>query len=106
MERTDVRSAHRASGQVADVIVLPPPGRYGYGPVHIRVDQAVAGPWRPPFDYEIERNDCRCRADPRYAYVAVENSHSAFIYVEEMINRGTVRRALSVVRLVAAKATS
>jgi len=68
--------------------------------VHIRVEKARAGAWRPPSDdYEVELNDWRCSWDPTSDYVEIENSHSAFIYVREMIGKSVPAAALAVVRL-------
>ncbi|MBA2310075.1 MAG: hypothetical protein H0W01_12485 [Pseudonocardiales bacterium] len=94
------------SGRVAAVTVLQPPGRYGDGPVHIRVDTARAGLWRPPYDYEVELNDWRCKWDPIFDYVEIENTHSAFIYLGQMITRGVPPAALAVVRLAATQSGS
>jgi len=69
--------------------------------VWIRVHMARAGTWRVPADdYEIEYNDWRCSWDPTFDYVEIENTHSAFIYVNDMIAKGTPPAALAVVRLV------
>ncbi len=89
----------RVRGRVAEAHVLVPPGRYGDGPVHIRVEGGIVGLWRPPADYEVELNDWRCRWDPKYDYVAIENSLSAFLYAKQMIERGVPAAGLSVVRL-------
>ncbi len=90
------------TGRVAAARVVSPPGRYGDGPVHIRVEKALAGSWHPPADYEVERNDWRCAWDPRFDYVEIENTHNALIYVTEMISRGVPATALAVVRLAKA----
>jgi len=88
------------TGREAVATVLVPPGRYGDGPVWIRVHKARAGAWRlPSDDYEIERNDRRCSWDPTYDYVEIENTHSAFLYVYQMIKQGVTAGALAVVRL-------
>jgi hypothetical protein len=87
--------------RILDVEVLEPPGRYGDGPVHIRVETAVAGAWRPPPGHDVEINDWRCAHDPRHDYVEVVNTHNAFLYLEDMIDAGVPAEALSVVRLAA-----
>ena len=84
---------------MAEAKVLRPPGRYHDGPVWIRVQMSRAGAWRPPADYEIECNDWRCAWDPIHDYVEIENTHSAFIYVAQMIKHGVPPGALAVVRL-------
>jgi len=89
----------RMVGRVAAARVLARPGRYGDGPVHIRVESGLAGSWRPPFELRVERNDWRCASDPRFDYVETTNSHNAFLYVEEMIRRGVPAAALTVVKL-------
>ncbi len=38
----------RIPGRVAKATVLVPPGQYGDGPVHLRVEKALAGPWPMP----------------------------------------------------------
>ncbi len=86
--------------------MLTPPGRYHDGPVWIRVEKARAGPWRPPSGYEVELNDWRCSWDPTFDYVEIENTYSAFIYVERMVVQGVPRAALSVVRLADARVLS
>lgn len=87
------------AGQVAEVAVLAPPGGYGDGPVHIRVEKDLAGSWRPPGGYRVEVNDWRCASDPRFDYVEMENTHNAFLYVDEVTGRSVPAAALSVVRL-------
>ncbi len=94
-----MQGAGRVTGRVAAATVLRPPGRYGDGPVWIRVETARAGSWRPPAGYEVELNDWRCSWDPVFDYVEIENTHSAFIYVKDMISRGVPAAALAVVRL-------
>lgn len=90
----------RAVGRIAPSRVLAPPGRYGDGPVYLRVENAIAGSWRHPVDYEVELNDWRCTWDPKYDYVEVENSLSAFIYLKQMVERGVPVASISVVRLM------
>jgi hypothetical protein len=87
------------AGRVAAAKVLARPGGYGDGPVHIRVETAVAGVWRPPFELRVERNDWRCTWDPQFDYVEAVNSHNAFLYLDEMVIRGVPAEALTVVRL-------
>lgn len=91
--------AVRNDGRAALADVLSPPGRYGDGPVHIRVETEIVGSWRPPAGYRVEWNDPRCIADPRFQYMEAENTHNAFLYVREMVRRGIPGHALSVVRL-------
>lgn len=79
--------------------VLVPPGGYGDGPVHIRVENRMAGTWRPPPGHDVVCNDWRCRHDPVFDYVEVVNTHNAFLYLDLMIEQGTPTAALSVVRL-------
>jgi len=85
--------------RVAVATVCARPGRYGDGPVHIRVERALAGVWRPPFELRVERNDSRCVEDPQFDYIEVVHTHNAFLYMEEMVRRGVPAGALSVVRL-------
>lgn len=87
------------TGDLVDAQVLAPPGGYGDGPVHIRVERQRAGTWRPPADHDVVCNDWRCRRDPVFDYVEVINTHNAFIYVHRMIEQGVPAAALSVVRL-------
>ena len=91
--------ASEVMGHVAVASVCARPGRYGDGPVHIRVESALAGEWRPPFDHRVERNDPRCVQDPGGDYIEVVHSHNAFFYVDEMVRRGLPAKALTVVRL-------
>ncbi len=67
---------------------------------------AALGPWRPPSDYSVERNDWRCSCDPRFDYIEIENTHNAFLYVKEMHGRGIPAAALAVVRLAKTRTTS
>ena len=99
-----VSSTNRPVGRVAPVRIQAPPGRHGDGPVHSRVDNALAGLWRAPSDYEVELNDWRCSWDPQFDYVEIENSRLAFAYLTEMIDRGVPPAALSVVRLAGPEA--
>jgi len=94
-----VQGAGRVTGRVAAATVLAPPGRYGDGPVHIRVEKELAGSWRPPFDLSVERNDWRCTWDPKFDYIEIVHTHNAFLDVKEMIRRGMPAAALAVVRL-------
>jgi hypothetical protein len=89
----------KRSRQNVDAEVLAPPGLYGDGPVHIRVEKERAGQWRPPPGYSVAYNDPRCVSDPRFDYVQVVNTHNAFLYVDLMVNWGVPAAALSVVRL-------
>ena len=97
--RAKPRNDRRPAGQVMQAEVLTPPGRYADGPVHIRVDIEAAGTWRPPSGHGVEVNDWRCKFDPRFDYVEVVNSHNAFLYVTDMVDRGVPVGAVSVVRL-------
>jgi hypothetical protein len=93
-----VRAGSAETGEVA-ADILKPPGRYGDGPVYIRVEKEIAGSWRPPVGHRVERNDWRCAFDPRFEYVEIVNTHNAFLYFDDMVNSGVPARALSVVRL-------
>ena len=97
--RMTVRAGRAGTDEVAAADVLEPPGRYGDGPVYIRVEKEVAGSWRPPIGHHVERNDWRCAFDPRYDYVEVVNTHNAFLYLDDMVDSGVPAAALSVVRL-------
>lgn len=94
-----MRGAGRVTGQVAAATVLAPPGRYGDGPVHIRVEKELAGSWRSPFHLSVERNDWRCTWDPKFDYIEIVHTHNAFLDVKEMIRWGMPAAALAVVRL-------
>jgi hypothetical protein len=87
------------AGQAVAAEMLAPPGGYGDGPVHIRVDIETAGTWRSPSGHSVEINDWRCKFDPRFDYVEVVNSHNAFLYLDDMIRAGVRASALSVVRI-------
>ncbi len=96
----------RVTGRVVKATVLVPPGQYGDGPVYLRVEKALAGSWRPPSGYRVERNDWRCSCDPRFDYIEIENTHNAFLYLKEMHGQGIPAAALAVVRLAKARTTS
>lgn len=96
----------RVAGRVAAATVLVPPGGYGDGPVHIRVEKELAGSWRPPFDHSVECNDWRCTWDPTSDYIEIVNTHCAFLYAKEMIRRGVPAAALAVVRLAPGRVKS
>lgn len=93
----------RNKGYVIDTEVLEPPGGYGDGPVYIRVEEELAGSWRPPPGHDVSCWDRRFVWDRRFNYIELVNTHCAFLYVKLMREeQGVPAEALSVVRVLPA----
>lgn len=80
--------------------VIEPPGRYGDGPVYLRVPRSARATWRMHgMCLSIVEHNPRLAADPDYDYLQAQNTHSAFAYRIWLREVGVPDDQLSVVRI-------